>query len=113
MDAYRGSTQHTELKSIGIMRGTVARIENACGMRLHVEHGAVWLTQEGSNDDVYLRAGESFTVENDGKTVITTLKSPLSLVTIEPAAAAKPAFAERFWSWWAGLYVECAPRYYL
>jgi hypothetical protein len=112
MDAYREITQYTELKSIGITRGSVARIENARGMRLHVEHGAVWLTQDGSNDDVYLRAGESFTVENDGKTLISTLKSPLALVTMEPAPA-QSTFGDRFWNWWASLYVDMAPRTYL
>lgn len=112
MDAYRETAQLAELKSLGITRGSIARIENARGMRLHVEHGAVWLTQDGSNDDVYLRAGESFTVQNDGKTVISTVKSPLALVTME-AAPAKPAFGDRFWNWWASLYVDVQPRFYL
>ena len=111
MDAYRGITQYTELECIGITRGSVARLEKAKGACLRVEHGAVWVTQEGSIEDVYLSAGDSFAVQNDGKTLISTLTSRIALVSVEQPA--KQCFASRFWNCWASLYADTTPRFCL
>jgi len=83
MDAHRQVTQYAGLSSIGVTHGTLARIDDGRGMRLYVEHGDVWLTQTGSNDDVFLQPGDFFTIENDGKTLLSTLKSRFALIRVE------------------------------
>ena len=37
-------------------------------------------------------------------TLLVTLGAPFALVTLEPAVRVEPTLAERFWSFWAGLY---------
>jgi len=78
------------LSSVGIPHGTAARLENARGMRLCVESGSVWVTHEGSRDDVLLNAGETFRVDRDGSTVISALGRRMALVSIEPPAPRAP-----------------------
>ena len=105
MDAYKNFVEYTELSSIGITRKNAARITNGRGMRLHVETGAVWITQDRSMDDVCLTAGESCCIEHDGLTLISALRVPFALVTMEPSIPVTPTMGERFWNFWAGLYV--------
>jgi hypothetical protein len=89
MDAYRNVTAYAGLSSIGVTRGTLARIDDGRGMRLHIEHGSVWLTQDGSNKDVFLQPGDSFTIQRNGRTLLSTLKSRFALIRVEPAAAGR------------------------
>lgn len=86
MDAYRSPVELAELSSIGLTRRSVARLSNGRGKRVRVESGTAWLTQADCNDDVILRAGESFCIERDGATLISALNVPFALVTIEPAS---------------------------
>jgi hypothetical protein len=78
-------TDFTELGSIGLTRGQVGRIENGRGLRLRVEAGSVWITEERSIEDVCLQAGEAYCIGKPGTTLISTLRTPFALVTIEPA----------------------------
>jgi hypothetical protein len=107
MDAYRGVTELTAMTSIGIARGNVARIQNARGVLLSAQHGAVWITQKGSPDDVCIGAGQSFRIARDGLTLVVPVGG-LALVTLVPATRMRPSLATRiatrFWSFWAGLY---------
>ncbi len=104
MDAYRSVAEFAELTSIGITPKKVVRIKDGRGMRLRVEAGAVWITEGGSLDDVFLTAGESYSIQRDGITLISTIKVPFAMVTIEPAMRVAPTIAERFSEFWAGLY---------
>jgi hypothetical protein len=105
MDLHGNFSDFSELSSIGLTRGSVARIENGRGMGLRVETGSVWLTQDRSTDDVLLQAGESFRIERDGTTVLSALGARFALVSFEPSIPVAPTFAERFWNSWASLYV--------
>ena len=73
------------IRNLGITKNKVTRIENGRGLRLSVEAGAVWITQERSQDDICLSAGESCCIERDGMTLVSTLKVPFALVTLEPS----------------------------
>jgi hypothetical protein len=84
MDAYRIDDCIAQA-SIGMTRGTVARIADGNGIEVSVTYGSVWLTQQGDTDDVCLATGESFRIARDGKTVVTALKP--SLLTLTPPAA--------------------------
>lgn len=97
-----------ELSSIGLTAGKIGRIQNRGGMRLRVETGSVWITEDRSHDDVCLQAGESYCIKHDGMTLISTLRSPFALVTIEPGMPMAPTIAQRFWSFWESLYAPQA-----
>jgi hypothetical protein len=60
------------MEVISLTRGSLVRIENARNMRLRVESGAVWITQESDTRDVMLGRGESFRLDRDGVTLIST-----------------------------------------
>ena len=108
MDAYKNFAEFKELSSIGIRAKEVVRLPNVRGMRMRVEMGAVWITEERGKDDVCLKAGESHCIAHDGTTLISTLRAPFALVTLEPAIPLAPTMAERFWKrfWthWERLY---------
>ena len=104
MDIKGNFTDFSELSSIGLARGSVARIEDARGMTLRVETGSVWLTQDRSCEDVLLETGDTFRIERDGTTVISPLGNRFALVSIEPSIPVAPGFAGRFWRLWSSLY---------
>ena len=104
MDAYRNFVEFAQLSSIGITSRKVARIKDGRGMRLRVETGTVWITEDRSMDDVCLNAGESYCIKHNGLTLVETIDSPFALVSIEPSIAVEPTMGERFWKFWAGLY---------
>jgi hypothetical protein len=104
MDIKGNFSDFTELSSIGLTRGNVARIENGRGTLLRVETGSVWVTQDRSTKDTVLQAGESFSIERDGTTVLSALGARFALVSFEPSIPVAPTRAERFWNFWAGLY---------
>lgn len=107
----------TELDSLGLPRGTVARLQDARGMQLRVETGGVWITYERGKDDVLLQAGETFCIEHDGTTVISALGRRFALVSIEPPRPVPPTptLLERLDRFWRSLVVDamCTPRIYL
>jgi hypothetical protein len=106
MDAYKNTAPFAELSSIGLTPRKIARIERARGMRLRVESGKVWITQERCREDTILAAGESCTVEHDGVTLISALSVPFALVAMEPAVAPRRTYGERFWAFWTALYAS-------
>ena len=105
-------------RNLLVPRRSVAHIKDGRHLELHVEHGSVWLTQDGSTEDVLLESGDSFRIAHDGLTLISACaRTPFALVRIEPSMMVKPPLrsriAERFWSWWAGLCVETTLRWKL
>jgi len=106
-------TELTELNSLGLQRGAVARLENARGTRLRVETGTIWITQAHGRDDVVVQTGETFRIDRDGTTVVTALGKRFALVTLEPPAPVPPAPApvwlERLDRFWCGLFAEHEP----
>lgn len=104
-------TRFSELSSVGLPRGTMARLQDARGMRLHVETGTVWITHERSRDDVLVQAGETFCIEHDGTTIVSALGRRFALVSIEPPRPVPPSptFLERLDRFWCSLYLEPTP----
>jgi hypothetical protein len=45
-------------------------LRDASGWTVKALAGSVWITQEGDNRDIALEAGESFTVDRDGSTLV-------------------------------------------
>lgn len=52
----------------------IMRLDRASGVALVCLRGGLWLTQHGDLRDVMLAAGERFTLDRDGVTLITALK---------------------------------------
>lgn len=104
MDAHRNIVRFEALGSIALTPKQMGRIENGRGTRLRVETGTVWVTHDRCLDDVILGPGESYCIPRDGVTLISTLRVPFALVSIEPAIPVAPTLAERFWGFWESLY---------
>jgi hypothetical protein len=68
---------------INLPRGYVIRIENARDMRVRVEKGLVWITQECDTRDVMLESGESFRLDRDGTALIEACgRDAFSLISV-------------------------------
>lgn len=108
MDANRNFSanpnEYTELSSIGLTRGKVGCIKNGRGVRVRVESGAVWVTQEGCSDDVILEAGQTYRLATNGLALVVSLNGRFALATLEPSIPVRPTMGARFWKFWAGLY---------
>jgi hypothetical protein len=101
MDARTNAVELAGSSSLFINTNQPARVKNARGMRVQVEAGAVWITQHGCNDDIYLTTGDSYFLEYQGLTLISSVKGAFALVTLQPSARAKPTLAERFFKLYA------------
>jgi hypothetical protein len=74
-----------------------------------VQYGTVWITQHGSIDDVCLKAGESFRIDRDGLTLVSSCgPTSFALVALEPPSRITRSLAARtaarFWNWWIRLH---------
>ena len=56
--------------TIGLTAGEAVTIADVRGATLRVRRGVLWVTQERVQEDVILRAGDTWTVERDGATVL-------------------------------------------
>ncbi len=70
---------------IGMARGSTLRIDDGRGMLVCVREGELWLTQDGSQKDHVMRAGEEFRLDRDGAAVAYSLRR-----TVVALSAAKP-----------------------
>jgi len=53
-----------------IPTGRIACLHAARGTTVHVRHGSLWITQDGCTQDTFISAGESFTIERNGTTIL-------------------------------------------
>lgn len=60
--------------------GALVSIDDCQGQALRVLEGRVWVTHEGSLDDVFLDAGASYRLEGSGRTVVTA-EGPANAMT--------------------------------
>lgn len=108
MDAFRNVVSFEALGSIGLTSKQIGRIENGRGTRLRVETGTVWVTHDRCEDDIVLGPGESYCIPRNGTTLISTLRVPFALVSVEPTNPVTPTMAQRFWKLWESLYAPSA-----
>lgn len=70
---------------IGMPRGSTLRIDDGRGILVHVREGELWLTQDGSQKDHVMRAGEQFRLDRDGAAIAYSLcRSVLTLGSPNP-----------------------------
>ena len=72
--------------SFNLPRDGVVSLRQGAGARIVCVTGAVWLTQEGAEEDVILQAGERFRIANAGLTLITALRGS-ELCVMQPRTA--------------------------
>ncbi len=68
----------TELKRDGFLR-----IVDGRGRSLAVFRGLLWVTQDGDRRDIFLRAGQTFTIDQPGTTIVEALEDS-SLLVLDP-----------------------------
>lgn len=74
----------------------IARIEAGCGLLLSVQYGTVWITQAGSIKDVFVKAGESFLLDGNGRTLVSLGGSEATAaLTLAPSVKLTPTLAQR------------------
>jgi Protein of unknown function (DUF2917) len=84
--------------------GALVELKDARGTTLRVTKGALWITQEHDNDDIVLRAGDVWTVERQGLTLLEAQGATLLCVVGAAAALALSrtsdvGFADRLRDW--------------
>lgn len=62
------------------------RVRNGVGKGVVVLVGSVWVTQEGDQRDVVLRAGESFHFDRTGTAIVEALHTSAVLLLFTPAS---------------------------
>lgn len=87
------NTQDTRYESHELARRELLALDRAKGSRLTCASGEVWITVEGCQQDIILRPGESWRVEDSAPVVISALQ-PSLLVVAHPQASA-PRIAPR------------------
>lgn len=56
--------------NLELPRGAALRLQAARGTRIVGRGGRLWLTEEGSAEDVFLRCGDAYVVRGDGRVVV-------------------------------------------
>jgi hypothetical protein len=95
-----GSTRVWELAP-----SEVVALDGARGATLRVTRGRVWLTQHGDTRDIFLGAGDAFTIERGGRTVVeaqeaATLCVPARYIDPVRSRAVQSSFGTRAWASW-------------
>jgi hypothetical protein len=76
--------------SIGMPRGSLLRVDDGAGVLVHVWQGEVWLTEEGSERDLVLTAGQWHRLNRDGAALLQSFqRSVLGLSAAEPWTGAR------------------------
>ncbi|MFZ2855054.1 MAG: DUF2917 domain-containing protein [Rhodocyclaceae bacterium] len=74
-----------------LARRELLALDRARGCLLTCESGELWITRDGSADDLILGAGESWRVEGNGELVVSALRPALLVIAHPPAAAPRIA----------------------
>ena len=85
---------------LNLTNGALLNITDGIGRSLRVLEGRVWITQEGSLDDVFVDAGSSYTFDAAGSAVVTAegRGNPSATVLFDvPLAIQSRKRAERAW----------------
>lgn len=69
---------------IRLAHGDHLHIRDGHGALVAVGHGTAWLTQHGDRRDIVIGAGESFGIDRDGVTMVSTLSA--AEITVSAAA---------------------------
>lgn len=71
--------------SISLHKGEIHRIHHGLGQRIEALNGCLWITIDNDLRDIFIAAGEGFTVDRGGDTLISAMADS-SFVLLEPIA---------------------------
>jgi len=71
--------------SISLRKGRIHRIHAGLGRRVEALEGCLWITIDNDLRDIFIGAGQGFTIDRDGDTLISAVADS-SLVVLEPVA---------------------------
>ena len=71
--------------SISLRKGEIHRIHHGLGHRIEALYGCLWVTIDNDLRDMFVAAGEGFTVDRVGDTLISAMADSC-FVTLEPLA---------------------------
>ena len=73
--------------SLCLQAGYALSLTDAAGVELSARTGKLWLTMENDPRDVNLKAGDAYTIERDGLTLVSALEPSLVEVHMPPPRA--------------------------
>lgn len=71
--------------SITLRKGGIHRIHHGFGRRIEALNGCLWVTIDNDLRDIFVAAGEGFTVDRNADTLISAMADS-RFVVLEPAA---------------------------
>jgi hypothetical protein len=84
-------------------RGIVP-VEDAVGTRIDCLRGRIWITEQGSTDDIVLEAGQWYVISRGGVALVQALREALvglRAPLVRQAGSGLATWVERLWSQWA------------
>jgi hypothetical protein len=76
--------------SICLKRNQLLKLRGGIGHAIVCDSGGVWLTQDGDQRDIFLKAGESFTLDRDGPALVQAF-DPAAITIRQPVAQTSAA----------------------
>ncbi len=71
--------------SISLRKGEIHRLRHGLGQRIEALNGCLWVTIDNDLRDIFVAAGEGFTIDRDGDTLISAMADS-SVVLLAPVA---------------------------
>jgi Protein of unknown function (DUF2917) len=71
-----------------LSKGQMHRLDHGHGLRIEALTGCLWITQDHDQRDIVLEAGEGFTLDRDGDTLLSAL-SDSSFLVLEPPSQSR------------------------
>lgn len=71
--------------SISLRKGEIHRLRHGLGQRIEALNGCLWVTIDNDLRDIFVAAGEGFTIDRDGDTLISAMAAS-SFVLLAPVA---------------------------
>ncbi len=97
-------TRHARFDRHSLAPGDSINLDDARGTTLRVRRGQLWVTQYGDPTDYVLEAGDTWTIERRGRTIVQAQRNALfdvvgpgRWVTVRAIARARPL--EAFANW--------------
>jgi hypothetical protein len=84
--------------SLCLQAGYGLSLTDAAGAELTTRTGRVWLTMEGDARDVNLKAGDAYTIERNGLTLVSALEPSVVQVRMPGRSAKLRAWLEQAWA---------------
>ena len=102
-------------KAWDLAQGELVRLDGARGTTIRVTRGMLWITLEDDVRDVVLAAGDTFTVDRDGLTLVEaqerTTVCVIALHAVEVRrGAGRPRLSDRITAWFDSVGAADADR---